>query len=72
MYDAYTDYSRKVLNIPVIPNYPKVSWKAGNHSNGVGGVWVIDGREYPGTVDQVEAHFKERTDYWIEKVKHSQ
>lgn len=69
MYDEYTNYSRVVLNIPVIPNYPKVEWKAGNNPDGTHGTWIVDGRSYPGSVDEVEAHFRERTTYWFEKTR---
>lgn len=69
MYDEYTDYSRKVLNIPVIPNFPKVEWRAGNNPDGTHGTWIVDGRSYPGSVDQVEAHFLERAAYWMEKTR---
>lgn len=68
MYDAYTDYSRIVQNIPVIPNVPKVDWMAGNPKDGKAG-WVVDGRLYPVTADQLVAHFEERTAYWQEKIK---
>ncbi len=68
MYDAYVDYSRKVLNIPVIPNIPKVEWRAGNPKDGNAG-WIVDGRLYPGTAEQVVSHFEERTVYWLEKTR---
>lgn len=67
MYDAYTDYSRIVLNIPVIPKPPHVEWWPGKTDAGSSGTWVVDGRSYPGTADQVVAHFEERANYWIEK-----
>lgn len=69
LYETYANYSRRVLNIPVVPAYPSVTWKAGNTKEGARGTWIIDGREYPGTVDQVVAHFQERTVYWEDKLR---
>jgi hypothetical protein len=69
MYDAYTDYSRVVLNVPVVPDYPQVTWCAGNRADGGKGTWVVDGREYPGVVGDVEVHFLARAKYWREKTE---
>lgn len=68
MYDAYTDYSRVVQNVPVIPNIPKVQFMAGNPKDGKAG-WVVDGRLYPVTADQLVAHFEERARYWQERTQ---
>lgn len=69
MYAAYAEYSLKVLNIPVVPKYPQITWKAGNTPEGAHGSWVIDGKSYPGDSLLIAAYFQERTVYWEEKTK---
>lgn len=63
-YDAYADYARKVDNIPVIPNFPRVSWERGSLKNPNTGWWV-DGKLYPGSAEQVIKHWTKLRAYWV-------
>lgn len=67
MYEAYAEYSANVLHIPVTTKAPHVDWYPGRTEAGSPGTWVVDNRSYPGTADQVVAHFQERETYWMEK-----
>lgn len=51
-YDAYSDYARKVDNMPMIPKFPEVRWQRGSLKNPNTG-WWIDGTLYPGSAEQV-------------------
>lgn len=67
-YDAYADYARKVENIPVIPSFPKVSWVRGSLKNENTG-WIVDGRLYPGTADEVVNYWNKRTALWLARTR---
>jgi hypothetical protein len=68
-YDSYSDYARKVLYIPVIPPYPKVTWEAGNTPQGSRGRWIIDGHDWPMAADEVVAEFQRRALMWEDKMR---
>lgn len=65
-YDAYAEYARKVDNMPVIPAFPRVSWERGSLKNPNTG-WIIDGRLYPGTAEQVITHWDRVRVRWEKK-----
>lgn len=65
-YVAYADYARKVENIPVIPAFPKVSWERGSLKNPNTG-WIIDGRLYPGSAEQVMAYWDKIRAKWLRR-----
>lgn len=67
-YDAYSDYARKVDNIPVIPSFPKVEWVKGSLKNDASG-WLVDGKLYNGTADQVVAHWNKQTERWHRRIR---
>ncbi len=68
LYEAYTEYSKTVLNIPVTAKVPKVEWMAGNTKGGNAG-WLVDGSLYPGKAEQVVQHFEQLRNAWEEKTK---
>jgi len=68
-YEAYAEYSSKVVHIPVVPpKRPLIIWQAGDQRNGNAG-WLVDGRLHLGTAEDVVKHFNERTEYWIAKTR---
>lgn len=67
-YDAYSDYARKVEGIPVIPTFPKVSWVRGSLQNPETG-WLVDGKLFNGTAEQVVAHWDKQTEKWIRRTR---
>jgi hypothetical protein len=67
-YDAYAEYARKVDNIPVIPQFPKVTWVRGSLKNEASG-WLIDGKLYNGTAQEVVSHWNKQTERWTAKLR---
>lgn len=60
-YDAYADYCRIVKNIPMIPPVPKVSYHAGKG-------WLIEGKLWECTAEEVINEFGRKANVWWDKV----
>lgn len=56
-YDAFVDYSRVVLNIPVSSKVPRADYHPGKG-------WNLDGKFYAMTSSQLVEFLEGQRDYW--------
>lgn len=70
-YDAFAEYARVVEGIPVKPTHPKVTWVKGSLKD-EGAGWVIDGRHFNMTADEVIVEVNKQAAKWWRRInKHT-